>query len=98
MTILTISSEIAVVLLVAVALLAYAGYKDNFRKELAWIGSGALFLAISSILPTISEEIPMAAQAIQYLHIIFAVGGFVVALLGVLSIAIKSAKLPDHID
>jgi len=76
-------------LLVGLALLKYSGYVDMLKKELSYIGSGAVFLLLSAVLGEIGKVVTQILPAVTWINIIFMVIAFILVLIGAISMAIQ---------
>jgi len=81
--------EVGIGLLIGIALLRYSGYMEHIKKELGYVASGAVFLLLATVLPTISFALPIAATGIEWLNIIFIVIAFILVLIGAITMAVK---------
>ncbi len=80
---------VGVGILVALALLKYSGYVDQLKKELGYLGSGAVFLILGATLEPIATAIPSIATAVGWINIIFIVIAFILVLIGAIAMAIQ---------
>jgi len=80
--------EVAIGLLIGIALMKYSGYMKHIQRELGYIASAAPFLLVASVLPTISETFPSATNAIWYINMIFIIIAFILVLIGAITMAI----------
>jgi len=80
---------IGIGILVGLALLKYSGYVDALKKELGYVGSGAVFLLLASTLAPIAVAIPQIAVAVDWINILFMVIAFILVLIGAISMAIQ---------
>jgi len=78
----------AIGIFIGLALLKYGGYVDRLKKELGYVGSGALFLLLVAVLEVISVAIPAIQVAINWINIIFLVIAFILILIGAIGMAI----------
>ena len=80
--------EVAIGLLIGIALLKYSGYMKVIQRELGYIASAAIFLLVSSVLPIIATTFASAAKAIYYINMIFVIIAFVLVLIGAITMAV----------
>ncbi len=80
---------VGVGLLIGLALLKYSGYGDALKKELGYVASGAVFLLLAAVLPTISAAVGVLAPAIGWVNIIFVVIAFILVLVGAITGAVQ---------
>ena len=78
---------VGVGILLGLAFLKYSGYVDQLKKELGYVGSGAVFLLLSAVLAVVGAEIPAIATAVTWINIIFYVIAFILVLIGAIGMA-----------
>ncbi len=78
---------IGVGILIGLALLKYSGYVEMLKKELGYVGSGAVFLLLASVLEVVAVAIPAIATAVTWINIIFMVIAFILVLIGAIGMA-----------
>jgi len=76
-------------LLIGLALLKYSGYADAVRKELSYVASGAVFLLLGSILPTVRAEVPALEWIIGAIGLVLVVIAFILVLIGAITMAVQ---------
>lgn len=81
--------EVAIGLLIGIALMKYSGYMKHLKRELGYIASAAAFLLVAAVLPSIAQTFPSASQAIGYINMIFVVIAFVLVLIGAITMAVS---------
>ncbi|MBD3263001.1 hypothetical protein GF374_01325 [Candidatus Woesearchaeota archaeon] len=79
---------VGVGILLGLAFLKYSGYVDRLKKELGYVGSGAVFLLLSSVLDVVSSNVPAIQNAVMWINIIFYVIAFILVLIGAIAMAI----------
>lgn len=81
--------EVAIGLLLGIALMKYTGYVKHMKKELGYIASAAPFLLVAAVLPTIGQTFQSASLAISYVNMIFIIIAFILVLIGAITMAIS---------
>lgn len=81
--------EVAIGLLIGIALMKYSGYMKHIARELGYIASAAPFLLVAAVLPTIESTFPSAGIAIAYINMIFVIIAFILVLIGAITMAIS---------
>ncbi|MBS3064155.1 MAG: hypothetical protein AABW84_00425 [Nanoarchaeota archaeon] len=76
-------------ILVGLALLKYSGYVDQLKKELGYVGVGAVFLILAATLEPVSSAIPSIGTAVDWITVIFLVIAFILVLIGAIAMAIQ---------
>ena len=80
---------VGVGILLGLAFLKYSGYVDQLKKELGYVGSGAVFLLLSAVLGVVGTGIPAIGNAIVWINIIFYIIAFILVLIGAIAMAIQ---------
>lgn len=81
--------EIALGLLIGIALMNYSGYMKHLKRELGYLASAATFLLVAAVLPAISTTFPTAATGVAYINMIFIIIAFVLVLIGAITMAVS---------
>lgn len=80
---------VGVGILLGLAFLKYSGYVDQLKKELGYVGSGAVFLLLSAVLDVVGSEIPAITTAVMWINIIFYIIAFILVLIGAIAMAMN---------
>ena len=80
---------IGVGILIGLALLKYSGYVDMLKKELGYVGSGAIFILLVPVLTVVAAAIPAIEVAVSWINIIFLVIAFILVLIGAIGMAMQ---------
>jgi len=80
---------VGVGILLGLAFLKYSGYVDQLKKELGYVGSGAVFLLLSAVLDVVGGEVPAITTAVMWINIIFYIIAFILVLIGAIAMAMN---------
>jgi len=80
---------VGVGILLGLAFLKYSGYVDQLKKELGYVGAGAVFLLLSAVLGVVGAEIPAISTAVMWINIIFFIIAFILVLIGAIGMAMS---------
>ena len=79
---------VAIGFLVGIALLKYSGYVDHIKKELGYIGSGAMFILLAQVLPATGAQELITEELVNMIGLFFGVIAFILILVGAITMII----------
>ena len=84
--------EVAIGFLVGIALLKYSGYIDHVKKELGYIGSGAMFILLSQVLMVTRASEVITTNVVDIIGLFFGVIAFILILVGAITMIIDLVR------
>ena len=83
---------VAIGFLVGIALLKYSGYIDHIKKELGYIGSGAMFILLSSVLDVTRAGEIITQGVVDLIALFFGIIAFILILVGAITMIIDLVR------